>query len=206
MCNCASLMRIFVLVWAWRRLAMRRRCLRRSGGQCLPVIVEPEGSTAVRPKGRTVRPAWRPALELRPAWRRATAGKDLRVFSGCVPYCRIRPALTVPYFFCRQLSKAGLSGPAGRPAARAQPDARHGIVWPRSPKGAAGPKPTDRPVRHAAGRPKGAWAPVRRIRRPWTGSQDGNRARAAAPAGMPKGARGQRRQSDTGGRQTGPQA
>ena len=57
-----------------------------------------------------------------------------------------------------------LLGPAGRPAARAQPDARHGIVRPRSPKGAAGPKPTDRPVRHAAGRPKVAWAPARRIR------------------------------------------
>ena len=35
---------------------------------------------------------------MRPAWRRATARRDLRVFSGCVPYCRIRPALTVPYF------------------------------------------------------------------------------------------------------------
>ena len=87
-------------------------------------------------------------------------------------------------------------GPAGRPAARAQPDARHGTVRPRSPKGAAGPKPEDRPVRHAAGRPKGgmgagaaARRPARRIRQPWTGSRDGSSARAAAPAGMPKGAR-----------------
>ena len=67
-------------------------------------------------------------------------------------------------FFRRQLSKAGLSGPAGQPAARAQPDARHGIVGPRSPKGAAGPKPADKPMRHAMGRPKEAWAPARRIR------------------------------------------
>ena len=37
-------------------------------------------------------------LELRPAWRRATARRSLRVFSWCVPYCRIRPALAVPYF------------------------------------------------------------------------------------------------------------
>ena len=42
--------------------------------------------------------------------------------------------------------QAGL--PPGSRAARARPDARHGIVVPRSPKGAAGPKPTDR---HAAG-------------------------------------------------------
>ena len=67
-------------------------------------------------------------------------------------------------FFRRRLSKAGLSGPAGQPAARAQPDARHGIVGPRSPKGAAGPKPADKPMRHAMGRPKEAWAPARRIR------------------------------------------
>ena len=85
---------------------------------------------------------------------------------------------------------------AGRPAAKVQPDARHGIIRPRSPKGAAGPKPTDRPIRHAAGRPKGGMGAgvaarrlARRIRQPWTGSRDGNRARAAAPAGMPKGAR-----------------
>ena len=26
-------------------------------------------------------------------------GRDLRVFSRCVSYCRIRPALAVPYFF-----------------------------------------------------------------------------------------------------------
>ena len=38
------------------------------------------------------------ALELRPAWRRATAGRDLRVFSKCVPHCRVRPALAVPCF------------------------------------------------------------------------------------------------------------
>ena len=42
--------------------------------------------------------ARRLALELRPAWRRATAKKDLRVFSRCVPYCRIRSALVVLYF------------------------------------------------------------------------------------------------------------
>ena len=45
--------------------------------------------------------------------------------------------------------QAGL--PPGSRAARAQPDARHGIVRPRSPKGAAGPKPTDKPMRHATG-------------------------------------------------------
>ena len=42
--------------------------------------------------------------------RRATARRNLRAFSMCVPYCRIRPALAVPYFFCRRLSKVGLSG------------------------------------------------------------------------------------------------
>ena len=43
--------------------------------------------------------ARRLALELRPAWRRTTAGRDLRVFSKCVLCSRIRPALMVPYFF-----------------------------------------------------------------------------------------------------------
>ena len=43
-------------------------------------------------------PARKLALELRPAWRRATARRDLRAFSRRVPYSRIRPALAVPYF------------------------------------------------------------------------------------------------------------
>ena len=42
--------------------------------------------------------AWRLALELRPARRRATAGRYLRAFSRRMPYSRIRLALTVPYF------------------------------------------------------------------------------------------------------------
>ena len=37
-------------------------------------------------------------VEVGTAGRRATAGKDLRVFSRCVPHCRTRPALAVPCF------------------------------------------------------------------------------------------------------------
>ena len=93
------------------------------------------------------------------------------------------------------------SGPAGRPAARE----------PRRP-GAAGRAPRDRQAAqpkggrgaktdgqaHAACGGAAKWGMgasaaarrlVRRIRQPWAGSWDGNRARAAAPAGMPKGAR-----------------
>ena len=73
-------------------MTTRRRHRRQQGGG-LPGVFSPPGG-------------WPP--EMRPAWRRATAGRHLRVFSGCVPYCRIRSALTVPYF-CRQLPKAGLS-------------------------------------------------------------------------------------------------
>ena len=72
------------------------------------------------------------ALELRPA---CSARGDLRVFSGCVPYCRTTSIFLPPAV------QVGLP--------------RYGIVRPRSPN--AGPKPTDRPVRHTAGRP---WAPV----------------------------------------------
>ena len=68
--------------------------------------------------------AWRLAIELRPAWRRATAGRDLRVFSRCRPYSRIRPTLAVPYFFCCQLSKAGLSGYAHHLWLISDPDSR----------------------------------------------------------------------------------
>ncbi len=98
---------------------------------------------------------------------RLEAGSCERGFACIFWVCAVLPHQACTggsVFFCRRLSKAGLSGPAGRPASRAQPDARYGIVRPRSPKGAAGPKPTDRPVRHTAGRPKGVWAPVRRIR------------------------------------------
>ena len=49
--------------------------------------------------------------------------------------------------------QAGL--PPRSRAARAQPDELHGIVRPRSPKGAAGPKPTDRPVRRGGQRGHG---------------------------------------------------
>ena len=42
--------------------------------------------------------ARRLALELRPAWRRATARRDLRAFSRRMPYSRIRSALMVLCF------------------------------------------------------------------------------------------------------------
>ena len=64
------------------RDATTRRRHRQGGG--LPGVFSPPGG-------------WPP--EMRPTWRRATAGSDLRVFSRRMPYSRARPALTVPYFF-----------------------------------------------------------------------------------------------------------
>ena len=124
-----------------------------------------------------------------------------------------RPPLPAVWF--SWAPQAGL--PPGSRAARAQLDARHGIVRPRSPKGAAGQSrrtgmrrepvavmseatPSRKANRQAhsacGGAAKGGMGAgaaarrlARRIRQPWTGSRDGNRARAAAPAGMPKGAR-----------------
>ena len=111
-------------------------------------------------------------------------------------------------------NRIGPTAPAGgRNAAR--PCRPSGFLGPRRPacrQGAAGRAPRD----HQAAQPNGgrraktdgqthsacggaskggmgasaaARRLVRRIRQPWTGSWDGNRARAAAPAGMPKGAR-----------------
>ena len=88
------------------------------------------------------------SLELRPAWRRATARRDLRVFSRCVSYCRIRSALAVrcfsatscprrvcrdPYSIVRLFWTLFRSAPsAARPSsqARASPAASQGPnVW-----------------------------------------------------------------------------
>ena len=88
-------------------------------------------------------------------------------------------------------------GPAGRPAARSRAAGR----VPRDrqaaqPKGGRGAKAGGQARAACGGAAKGGMGAgaaarrlVRRIRQPWTGSRDGNRARAAAPAGMPKGAR-----------------
>ena len=70
--------------------------------------------------------------------RRATARRNLRAFSMCVPYCRIRPALTVPCFsaascprrICRD-SQAGL--PLGRSRTRAMGSS--GRAAQRGPRG-----------------------------------------------------------------------
>ena len=86
-----------------------------TSGRSTQMRVRPTYSNSLRRRGghgrqgtaslrdATTPSQWRPAFK--PAWRRATAGRDLRVFSGCVSYCRIRPALTVLHF-----SAAGCPG------------------------------------------------------------------------------------------------
>ena len=119
-----------------------------------------------------------------------------------------RPPLPAVWFFGprRPACRPGVAGRAPRDRQAAQPkgdrrakNRRTGMR--REPVAVMSEairpaKPTGKSMRHAAGRPKGAWAPVQRpgaLRGAFDdrgpGSRDGNRARAAAPAGMPKGAR-----------------
>ena len=52
-------------------------------------------------------------VEVGTAGRRATARRDLRVFSRCVPYCRTRPALAVPCFFAAGCPRRVCRNPYG---------------------------------------------------------------------------------------------
>ena len=105
--------------------------------------------------------------------------------------------------------------PKGGRGAKTDGQACGGSRWRSCPRPPRPAKPTGKPIRHAAGRPKGAWAPVRRPgalrgasdsrgQDPGTGTAHARR-RLPACQRAPDG-RGQRRQGGAGGRQTGPQA
>ena len=97
---------------------------------------------------------------------------------------------------CPPLPTAGsfeIRRPACRQGAAGRAPRDHPAAQPKGGRGAKTDGQTHSACGGAAKGGMGASAAarrlVRRIRQPWTGSWDGNRARAAAPAGMPKGAR-----------------